>query len=258
MSFRIVRFTIVAAVAAILPIASAAAQRAVTVSGHVTSRGLPLAGAHVRVDALGIDRTTDADGRYSFVVPATSVQGQTVTIVASMSDRRIRYAPVAVAVVLSGVPLVQDFDLVLAAGSEAFVAQDSAKHQAVELARPTTAAAPGAIEVDDAGGFGSLASVLVGRVAGLQVTPPSTPGGSSRLVFRGSRSALGADIGDLPSAASGQVARVVRQRWQVLSESGALALGEADETPVTRRLDVPALVALVALVTVGVALQLAL
>ena len=69
---------------------------------------------------------------------------------------------------------------------------------------------------------------------------------------------LGADIGDLPSAASGQVARVVRQRWQVLSESGALALGEADETPVTRRLDVPALVALVALVTVGVALQLAL
>lgn len=193
MSFRIVRFTIVAAVAAILPIASAAAQRAVTVSGHVTSRGLPLAGAHVRVDALGIDRTTDADGRYSFVVPATSVQGQTVTIVASMSDRRIRYAPVAVAVVLSGVPLVQDFDLVLAAGSEAFVAQDSAKHQAVELARPTTAAAPGAIEVDDAGGFGSLASVLVGRVAGLQVTPPSTPGGSSRLVFRGSRSALGAD-----------------------------------------------------------------
>ena len=69
---------------------------------------------------------------------------------------------------------------------------------------------------------------------------------------------IGADIGDLPSAPSGQVARVVRQRWQALSESGALALGEADETPVTRRVDVRALVALVVLLALGVALQLAL
>lgn len=69
---------------------------------------------------------------------------------------------------------------------------------------------------------------------------------------------IGADVGDLPSAASGQVARVVRVRWQALSESGALALGEADETPVTRRVDVRALVALVVLLALGVTLQLAL
>lgn len=69
---------------------------------------------------------------------------------------------------------------------------------------------------------------------------------------------IGADIGDLPSAASGQVARVVRLRWRALSESGVLALGEADETPVTSTLDVRSLVALVVLVALGVALQLAL
>lgn len=69
---------------------------------------------------------------------------------------------------------------------------------------------------------------------------------------------IGADVGDLPSAASGQVARVVRLRWQALAESGALALGEADETPVTRSLDTRALVGLVVLVALGVALQLAL
>ena len=69
---------------------------------------------------------------------------------------------------------------------------------------------------------------------------------------------LGADLGELPSAPSGQVARVVRQRWEALSESGALALGEADETPVTRRVDVRGLVVLAVLLALGVALQLAL
>ena len=68
----------------------------------------------------------------------------------------------------------------------------------------------------------------------------------------------GVDLGELPSAASGQVATVVRRRWEQLVESGALAAGEADETPVARRVDVPALVALVALLALGVVLHLAL
>ena len=42
--------TFVAAFAS-APVGGASAQRAVTVSGHVTSRGAPLSGAHVRVDA---------------------------------------------------------------------------------------------------------------------------------------------------------------------------------------------------------------
>jgi hypothetical protein len=73
----------------------------------------------------------------------------------------------------------------------------------------------------------------------------------------GRTGAEGADLGELPSAPSGQVAAVVRRRWQALVESGELAAGEADETPVTRQVDVRALVTLGALVAAGVALQLA-
>lgn len=69
--------------------------------------------------------------------------------------------------------------------------------------------------------------------------------------------AQGAELGELPSAPSGQVAAVVRRRWQALVESGELAAGEADETPVTRVVDVRALVTLGALVVLGAALQLA-
>jgi len=66
----------------------------------------------------------------------------------------------------------------------------------------------------------------------------------------------GAELGELPSAPSGQVAAVVRRRWQALVESGKLAAGEADETPVTRTVDVRSAVALGALVLLGLALQL--
>jgi len=66
----------------------------------------------------------------------------------------------------------------------------------------------------------------------------------------------GADLGELPTGASGQVAIVVQRRWKALVESGTMPLGEADETPVTRVLDVPAIAALVVLLALGVALQL--
>jgi hypothetical protein len=67
---------------------------------------------------------------------------------------------------------------------------------------------------------------------------------------------VGADLGELPIGASGQVATVVHRRWKALVESGALELGEAEDTPVARHLDVPALAALVALLALGVVLQL--
>lgn len=67
----------------------------------------------------------------------------------------------------------------------------------------------------------------------------------------------GVDLGELPAAASGQVAAVVRRRWQALAENGLLPLGEADETPVARRWDLAPVLALAALLLTGAALQLA-
>ena len=167
------------------------AQRAVIVSGHVTSRGAPLAGAHVRVDELRIDRTTDAEGRYSFVIPSSSVLGQNIKVVATMGDRRLRYVPMSATLALTGEPLTQDFDLALAAGSQPVATTaDSGVRAAVEPPGSRVAQPRDAIEVNDAAGVGTLSSVLVGRVSGLRVSPSSVPGGSSQLVFRGPRSAL--------------------------------------------------------------------
>src|SRR4051812_15781562 len=75
------------------PTAYSAAQQAVTVSGHVTAGGGPLAGARVRIADLipPIERPTDPPGRYSFVIPANNVRGQAVTIVAMMTGRRPRF-----------------------------------------------------------------------------------------------------------------------------------------------------------------------
>jgi hypothetical protein len=58
-------------------------------------------------------------------------------------------------------------------------------------------------------------------------------------------------IGDLPSAPSGQVAALVRRRWEQLVEDEHLPIGVADDTPVTQRWNGPA-IALLALAVVGV------
>ncbi|HEY0117602.1 MAG TPA: PH domain-containing protein [Cellulomonas sp.] len=67
----------------------------------------------------------------------------------------------------------------------------------------------------------------------------------------------GLGLGELPSGPSGQVATVVRRRWDELVQSGRLSQGEADETPVPRTWDVRSAVVLAALLVAGVALQLA-
>ena len=115
------------AVAALVSVAlssAAIAQQAVTVSGYVSSHGAPLAGAHVRVDELKIDRKTDASGRYSFVVPSASVRGQRVRLVATMLDRHVRYASKSATIELIGVPVTQDFDLALLEEGQEIAAAD--------------------------------------------------------------------------------------------------------------------------------------
>ena len=59
-------------------------------------------------------------------------------------------------------------------------------------------------------------------------------------------------LGDIPTSPSGQVATVVRGRWEELSAAGRIPLGEADSTPVTRTVDVRDAVVLACLVVVGV------
>jgi TonB-linked SusC/RagA family outer membrane protein len=90
---------------------AARAQDAATVAGRVTSEvGAPLAGANVFVDGLQAGAQTDANGRYSFVVPGARVRGQRATLTA----RLIGYRPASFAITLTPSATVSH-DFVLAA-----------------------------------------------------------------------------------------------------------------------------------------------
>ena len=84
------------------------AQAAATISGRVTTQdGTPIVAANVVIPSLGVGAQSRPDGRYVLVVPATQVQGQTVTIVA----RAVNYRPTTSQLALSGGALTQDFAL---------------------------------------------------------------------------------------------------------------------------------------------------
>ena len=87
--------------------AAVLAQSAVTITGHVAAGGNAVRGATVRIDSLDIGGTTDAEGRYSFIVPSTRVRGQTVTLTARYPRFRTQNVPVQ----LTGGSLLQDFEL---------------------------------------------------------------------------------------------------------------------------------------------------
>jgi TonB-dependent SusC/RagA subfamily outer membrane receptor len=184
--------------------APALAQSSVTITGHVSSGRMPLQGASVRIEQLDLGTTTNADGRYSIIVPSSRVQGQTVTLTA----RYLRYAPAFVQVVLVGGSLVQDFDLAPTEGARPQPARPADTN--VVVSRPTVAAevpagatpvlrlprALGGIVVDSSGfleqaGPVDLPSALAGRVAGVEVQSSGALGGTSAVRVRGARTIAG-------------------------------------------------------------------
>lgn len=186
---RVLSTSVVATALLVAPAMCVAQQAAVTVSGHVSANGGPVSGAHVRVDGLPIDRITDSDGRFSFVVPSANVHGQSVRVTASMSDRNVRYVPQTKVIRLVGGEITLDFELFL-------IGDKRAPQQVVDSVRAAASAANPPVSWDtlglaDEAGAVDLPRALAGRYAGLSVTSSSTLGGSSSLVSRGPRSLLG-------------------------------------------------------------------
>lgn len=101
------RFFASAAAVALLP-AWLTAQQPTVISGRVVGEnGSPLANATVSVSQLSLGSTTREDGRYTILVPANRVSGQSVTVVA----RAINFRPQSVTITLGEGAITQDFSL---------------------------------------------------------------------------------------------------------------------------------------------------
>jgi TonB-dependent Receptor Plug Domain len=191
-----------------------AAQEPVTITGHVSSASMPVRGATVRIDQLDLGATTDAEGRYSFIVPSTRVRGQTVTLTA----RYVRLRPQSVDITLTGGSLSKDFEL--STGDAAQPARPADRPRVTDPVRdpePTrtlpkpvaSSGTPAVIALDTRAPFAdfaptvdstdlqdisapsNLASALTGRFAGLEVLNSSAVGGTSAMFVRGPRTIAG-------------------------------------------------------------------
>jgi len=164
------------------------AQRAVTVSGYVSAKGAPVRGARVSVSELGVGSTSDDEGRYSFIIGAAAVHGQTVTVTA----RHRRYDTKAAPIKIVGNPIMLDFDL---QPMTAPTSADDALPMAVPAGRSRSSAEiRSSASISDVitgsalletSGRSSVAGELEGRVPGVTSTDATTQGGSVRLTLRG-------------------------------------------------------------------------
>jgi len=139
-----------------IPAAPAAAQSAMTITGHVSAASTPLKGANVRIESLDLGAVTNTEGRYSFIVPSTRVRGQTV----KLSVEYPRYKTQTVDIDLTGGSIVRDFELTDVSPSKTPSVVPSEKpspgkpvlHTEVRIVRPDgTDAEANASRADDAG-----------------------------------------------------------------------------------------------------------
>ena len=178
---RILRQFSVVALSIVAAFARLQAQEPVTIDGYVTGSGQPIRGASVRIDELSLTATTDANGRYTLIVPSSRVRGQAVTLAARAS----RFSPRSVSIQLVGGAVRQDFEL----ASSRTTTTEPGTNQPLPT-RPV-----GAERADSAAlgaGF-DLATALTGRFPGLRVSTATNRGGSAVLLSRGFRSINGAN-----------------------------------------------------------------
>ena len=168
--------------------AAAIAQQGLTVSGQVTqgASNAPVTAVSVSIAEMKIGAQTDAQGRYSFSVPASRVSGQAVTVTA----RRLGYTPSSLRVNLTGTGVVADFHLATAA-TELTATVITAL--GLERQKSTLGTAQQQISSADLNQTKSqnVINNLQGKVSGVNITGSGTQGGSNRIVLRGANSING-------------------------------------------------------------------
>jgi TonB-linked outer membrane protein, SusC/RagA family len=181
------RLTAVIALLGLIP-AAAVAQQGVIVSGRITqgASNAPVSAASVSIPDLRVGAQTDAQGRYSFTIPASRATGQQVTITA----RRIGYVPSSLKVTLTGTGVIADFHLAVSA-TELQATVITAL--GIERQKSTLGTAQQQITSADLNQTKSqnVINNLQGKVSGVNITGSGTQGGSNRIVLRGANSING-------------------------------------------------------------------
>jgi TonB-linked SusC/RagA family outer membrane protein len=171
--------------------ALAAAQQGTTLSGRVTSgtNDGPLVLATVSVPELRLGGQTNAEGRYSFTVPATSVSGQMVTI----TVRRLGYLASSVQVRLSGPGIITDFRLTAVAAELTGIVVTGLGVERQKSTLGTAQQELSSRQLNQTKTMNVINSIQ-GKVSGVNITGSGTQGGSNRIVLRGANSINGNNL----------------------------------------------------------------
>ena len=170
---------------------AALAQQNTTITGRVTTEsGAVLAGVSVSVPAIRSGALTDANGNYTFTIPAARLTaGQTLPVTA----RRIGFAQKTTNIAADRAAITVNFTLTPSAmqlDEVVITALGMEKEKkALGVAQQTldsTLLTQGARTTN-------IVSDLSGKVAGINVTTASSQGGSSRIVIRGATSIGGSN-----------------------------------------------------------------
>jgi TonB-linked SusC/RagA family outer membrane protein len=167
---------------------TAAAQQATTVSGRVINEAsTPLQGATVSIPTLNAGAYTNAEGRFSFTIPAGRAAGQSVTIVA----RRIGFTPVSRSITLTpGAALNYDVTLQTAATqlTGVIVTALGQTREKSTLGTAQQQITNADLTVTHAQ---NVMQQVQGKVSGVQITGAGTQGGSTNIIIRGQNSITG-------------------------------------------------------------------
>lgn len=172
------------AVSALLPL-TALAQGPTVASGTVRAAdGTPLVNATVTITSLRVGTTTIRDGQYQLTLPANAA-GPLV-----MTARRIGYKPASATITPTGGPIRQDFTLEVSATelSEVVVTALGIQRERAKLGTAQQSLNAGEINETRAQ---NMIQQLQGKVSGVQITGPSTQGGSTNVIIRGQNSITG-------------------------------------------------------------------
>jgi TonB-linked SusC/RagA family outer membrane protein len=171
-------------VMALMPVA-ARGQSGTVVSGFVRSTtGTPLVGAVVRVAALNVGATTNAEGRYSFTLPPTASGSVEISV------RRIGYKATTATVTVAGAPITRDFTLTVSATELAEVVVTAMGQERARSTLGTAQQQLNAGELNETRAQ-NLIQQIQGKVSGVQITSPGTQGGSTNIIIRGQNSITG-------------------------------------------------------------------